>query len=201
VSDVALACTSPVIVLAVLDGHEPRAMASPVDLAVMRMQASRDRGVESMTLTCRIEALAGPQGREGQREVARNGAISRYSGVGRHDRKPRKPGAKLHRCVDYGSRGKSGLRSYVAEVTVIDIVVAPGGGGVGVTNVSPRDLPGFYLVYVTPNEPQTWKSGVYISGVLVRGARTGGKHSRRCRWIDSFISQITPWSGVLSITR
>jgi hypothetical protein len=45
--------------------------------------------------------------------------------------------------------------------------VAPGGGVVEISDVSARALPGFYFMRVTPLEPQTWRSGVYIFGVAV----------------------------------
>jgi hypothetical protein len=127
-----------------------------------------------MKLVCRIEAPAWPQGREGQREVA---AIARLIVTAESEDTIASPGNREPNYIavsitDRAGDAVSGLTA--AEVTVIDIVVAPGGGGVRVTNVSPRQLPEFYIVFVTPNEPQTWKSGVYIFGVLVeRGGDRG----------------------------
>lgn len=54
-----------------------------------------------------------------------------------------------------------------SDFRVEAIVVAPGGSGVGVVDLSPRAIPGFYLLRVAPHEPQTWESGVYIFGILV----------------------------------
>jgi hypothetical protein len=54
-----------------------------------------------------------------------------------------------------------------SDFRVEAIVVAPGGSDVGVVDLSSRALPGFYLLRVGPHEPQTWKSGVYLFGILV----------------------------------
>ncbi|MDQ4027579.1 MAG: hypothetical protein M3214_05940 [Actinomycetota bacterium] len=67
----------------------------------------------------------------------------------------------------------SGLSA--ADFRVEAIVLAPGGALVGISEVSARALPGFYLMRIAPNEPNTWRAGVYIFGLLVETENAQGQ--------------------------
>jgi hypothetical protein len=46
------------------------------------------------------------------------------------------------------------------------IVLAPGGALVRISEVNAQALPGFYLMRIAPIEPNTWRAGVWIFGIL-----------------------------------